>query len=255
MLSLWFIVPVHGRAQLASICLRQLRRTCDALLEEGVEATAVVIGDRHNLRELRELDGLPGFATLERTNHFTSRKFNDGIQLACDPNYNPRPADYVVPFGSDDWADHRLFIDLPEPRTVVGFQHMSFVSEDGREMTCRHLKYQAGSGIRIYPRALMEAVGYRPADEDRKRGCDTSILANLTMAHQQIHVDDGRYLHDRQLVDWKTPGGNLNDYDSLRRHKMIGEPVDPFEALADYYPAEALAEMQTMYALAPAVAA
>ena len=29
MSSLWFVVPAHGRLELAAICLRQLRRTCD----------------------------------------------------------------------------------------------------------------------------------------------------------------------------------------------------------------------------------
>jgi hypothetical protein len=36
MSSLMFVVPVHGRLQLASICLRQLRRTCDALIDNGI---------------------------------------------------------------------------------------------------------------------------------------------------------------------------------------------------------------------------
>jgi hypothetical protein len=40
MRSLWFICPAHGRAKLTAICLRQLRRTCDALAADGVAATA-----------------------------------------------------------------------------------------------------------------------------------------------------------------------------------------------------------------------
>ena len=126
--SLWFVVPAHGRVELARICLRQLRRTCDALALEGVEATAVVVADDENLNTARAL----GFGTVERNNAFTSRKFNDGIQFALDPEWNPRPADYVVPCGSDDWVDHRLFLHLPRPDTMIGFQRMSFVREDGR---------------------------------------------------------------------------------------------------------------------------
>jgi hypothetical protein len=53
---------------------------------------------------------------------------------------------------------------------------MSFVREDGREMTAKFLNYPGGCGIRVYPREVMERLGYRPADEDRARGCDTSIL-------------------------------------------------------------------------------
>lgn len=93
MKSLWFCVPAFGRYNLTAICLRQLRRTCDLLEHDGIHATAVVIADDENLDSAREL----GFATVRRDNRFTSRKFDDGIQLALDPDYNPHPADYVVP--------------------------------------------------------------------------------------------------------------------------------------------------------------
>ena len=69
MASLWFIVPAHGRLDLARICLRVLRWTCDNLEADGVRASAVVIADDENLDTAREL----GFATVERDNQFTSR--------------------------------------------------------------------------------------------------------------------------------------------------------------------------------------
>lgn len=242
--SLWFCVPVYGRLPLARVCLRQLRRTCDSLTENGVEATAVLIGDRDDLEAHSEF----GFATVERDNQFVSRKFNDGIQLACDPAFNPRPADYVVPCGSDDWVDWRLFLNLPPADTVLGFQRMSFVREDGREMQSRFLNYPGGCGIRVYPRQIVAELGYRPADEDRTRGCDTSILTNLTMhlgdALRIVHAD----VDPRQLVDWKTDDEQLNPYETLNRHRRHGGPADPFVELADLYPAEALDEMAALYA-------
>ena len=247
--SLWFVVPAHGRVELARICLTQLRRTCDLLEADGVTATAVVIADDENLDTARELE----FGTVRRNNRFVSRKFNDGIQLATDPNLNRRPADYVVPFGSDDWADHRLFLDLPPENTMVGFQRMSFVREDGREITVRDLRYVGGSGIRIYPRQLVAPLGYRPAEEDRPRGCDTSILSNLIRHHDHGMRVQHRHLHDRQIVDWKTHGEQLNPYVTLARHRGAGAD-DPFVELADYYPAAALEAMRTHYdrALVPA---
>jgi hypothetical protein len=243
MASLWFCVPAHGRLEIAQICLTQLRRTCDALEQEGVEATAVVIACDENLDTARDL----GFGWINRDNRFVSRRFNDGIQFALDPAFNPRPADYVVPFGSDDWADYRLFVDLPKPNTMVGFQRMSFVREDGQEITVRDLRYIGGSGIRIYPRRLMEAVGYRPADEDRPRGCDTSILTNLTREHDHRLRVEHRHLHDRQLVDWKSPGEQLNSYDSLIRHRTANTAADPFVELAEFYPADLLERMRALY--------
>lgn len=316
MRSLWFVMPVHGRIPLAAICLRQLRRTCDELIQDGIDATAVVVGDQETLDELEVAE--LGFATVERNNEFVSRKFNDGIDLACDPSqtatrperqtasryrvignsyrghergtifealldrgaqrraivrgdvelvehvtpritgaytlpseWDPgRPADYVVPIGSDDWVDWRLFLDLPRPDTFVGFRRISFVREDGRELTCRYLGYEGGCGMRIYPRQVMETVGFRPADEDRARGCDTSILVNL-----RRKLGNGLRVHHadsdaRQIVDWKTPGDQLNPYESLVIHRgqVMG---DPFAELAAFFPADGLAEMREHYSLPP----
>lgn len=239
--SLWFVVPVYGRLSLTSICLRQLRRTCDALIEEGIEATAVVIGDDENIHTAREL----GFGIVKRDNQFTSRKYNDGIQLALDPELNPRPADYVVPCGSDDWVDYKLLTDLPPQDTVVGFQRLSFVREDGREMVQRFVNVKGGCGIRIYPRNVMAILGFRPADEDRYRACDTSIITNLWKAAKfnVVHRD----LDPKQIVDWKSKDVQLNPYESLTFHKTFENPQNPFEALKDLYPAEALKEMNEHY--------
>jgi hypothetical protein len=149
--TLWFCMPAHGRLGLAAICMRQLRRTIDSLDDNGIRAAAVVVACDENLDAAREL----GFGVVERDNQFVSRRYNDGIQLACDPKYNPHPADYVVPIGSDDWVDWRLFTQLPPTDRMVGFQRMAFVREDGREITVRFLNNAGGSGIRIYPRQIM----------------------------------------------------------------------------------------------------
>lgn len=247
--ALWFVVPVHGRLDLAAICLRQLRRTCDSLTGAGIDATAVLVADAENLAGLAARIGqnMLGFQTVERVNDFVSDKFNDGMMLALDPRYNPRPADYVVPCGSDDWVDHRLFLNLPGPDTVVGFQRTSFVREDGREMVTLKLDYLGGAGIRIYPRELLEPLGFAPADPDRHRGCDTSILANLRRHHGDQMKVEHRYLHDAQIVDWKTPGVQLNTYASLRRHRRAAATSDPFSVLKGVYPEDAISEMQRHY--------
>jgi hypothetical protein len=308
--SLCFVVPAHGRLELAAICLRQLRRTCDALVEHGISATAVVVGDDGNLETAESLD----FGAVRRDNEFLSAKFNDGIQAALDPQLeNPpmgggeyevidwrrfrgheqgsrftakltpaaegraiergnirlisrdpitfdaatyipprgwvdRPADYVIPCGSDDWIDHRILTDLPPPDTIVGFQSISFVREDGAEIMSRFLDYLGGAGIRIYPRQLMEPLGYRPADEDRERACDTSIFVNLRRHHGDAMRVEHRHLHDRQIVDWKSRGQQLNSFDEITaRHRRGTNMPDPFSALAGVFPDEALREMKAYY--------
>lgn len=244
--SLWFVCPVAGRQQLAAICLRQLRRTCDALTESGIEATAVVVGDDENLEVARDL----GFGVVVRDNQFVSRKFNDGCQLACDPSVNPRPADFVMPIGSDDWIDWRIINakSLPAPEEVVGFQHISFVREDGREITKTFLNYTGGCGMRLYPRELLATVGYRPADEDLYRGCDTSILTNVREANPALKVMHVA-VDPRQIVDFKTPGFQLNQYDQVmvRHGRNTTKADDPFGELAGFFPAESLDEMQAHY--------
>jgi hypothetical protein len=248
--SLLFCMPAHGRLQLAQICMRQLRRTCDTLEQEGVRASAVVVACDENLDTAREL----GFGTIERDNRYLSRRFNDALQLAFDKRHNPHPADYAVPIGSDDWVDHRLFLDLPGPNTMVGFPHLAIVREDGREITTRHLTNPGGSGIRIFPRSLLQPLGYRPADEDRKRACDTSIFTNLQRQWDGRMRIMHHHLHDYQVVDWKSPTEQLNSYDTLAVYRG-SVCADPFEVLADHYPAAALADMRALYATRELVAA
>lgn len=241
--TLWFVVPAHGRLELSAICLAQLRQTCDTLTGNGVEATAVVIACDENLDTARDL----GFGTVERDNRFLSRRYNDGIQLALDSRYNSRPADYVVPCGSDDWVAPSLFLELPPPNTVLGFPRLSFVRPDGREIAETELDYAGGAGIRVFPRGLMAAVRYRPADEDRVRACDTSILTNLQRAHRQLRIEH-RIADPRSIVDWKSASDQVTNYETIiRRHRPRRRP-DPFAVLAGFYPAEALEAMRSLYA-------
>jgi hypothetical protein len=246
--TLWFVVPAHGRTALTRICLRQLRRTCDELEQFDVEASAVVIADDENLETAREL----GFGTVRRDNRWLSRKFNDGIQLATDPRYNRRPAQYVVPCGSDDWVSARVLAGaLPEyPNLVVGFQLCAFVREDGRELSASRVSYRGGVGIRIYPAALFRRCGFRPADEDRPRGCDTSILVNVTRANERKYhgvVVEHRDSHALQIVDFKSPGEQLNPYGHLETY-AYERFADPWELLASEYPDESVFEMREHYA-------
>lgn len=67
--SLWFVMPAHGRVDLARTRMRQLRQTCDELERNGVRASSVVVADDENLDTARGL----GFAWAERNNRFLGR--------------------------------------------------------------------------------------------------------------------------------------------------------------------------------------
>lgn len=240
-------MPVHGRFSLASVCMRQLRRTCDELTTRGVDASAVMVGCDDNLTVARDL----GFATVRLGNDYVSHKFNAGILLACDRRYNPRPADYVAPVGSDDFVDWRLFLDLPDQRTLVAWRNISFVSEDGTELTAAHLDYPGGAGPRIWPRRVLGALEFWPAAPNLRRGCDTSILTNVQRAYPELRVEY-RDTDPRQIVDWKTSGANLNTYETVTRRWRGPSLGDPFDALTGWFPDEALEDMQNHYGLVAA---
>lgn len=245
--SLWFVMPVFGRTRLASICVRQLRRTCDGLADRGVQSTAVLIGGRRDLSEISRLaGGLQGFGWILRNNRSVSRKFNDGFELACSPDVNGQAADYVVPIGSDDWVHHDALMPLPDVCTVRGFQAISIVDEDGGAMVGRTIGVQGGWGVRVYPRDLLRPLAYRPAEEDRRMGCDMSTFVNVRKATPAMRVMHAA-IDPRLVVDWKTDGEQIHPSDSLYRMRPAGDVADPFEALAGVFPDESLAEMAAHY--------
>lgn len=237
--SVWFVTPAHGRTDHARVCLEQLAHTCQTLTENGVDASAVVIADDDNLDTAEEL----GFATVLRENTPLGRKWNDGYQLACDPDVNPRPADYAIPFGSDDWLDPALILEkgLPGPGEVACYRQAGFVDETGTQLTLAEVA--VGVGIKIIPAQLLKTVGYRPAEDDRVRAIDASVNRGLG------HIGGVfRDLHPLQIVDFKSADVQLNSYDVVRgRHAPAGDPVDPWPALASVYPARSVAAMRHLY--------
>jgi hypothetical protein len=244
MTRVWFVVPVHGREALTHVCLRQLRRTCDAASAYGVEATAVVIGIGESLGVARDL----GFATVERDNDFLGRRFNDGYQLACDPAYNPEPADYVIPCGSDDWFDPALLSVLPDQRHIAIFRQLAIVNEDRTELIRANVSYKTAAGPKIIPRGMLEACGWRPSCEDRRRAIDSSTVEGIKRSHggswpAMVNLDQ----HPLQIVDWKSAGEQLNSFQMMRGYARGRPTEDPFEALAGVYPDEALAEMRNLH--------
>lgn len=236
-----FVVPIHGREPLTRVCLRQLRRTCDAASEHGIDAAAVIVGEGPVLDYAHEL----GFGTVERDNTQLGRKFNDGYQVACDPDFTDTPAQYAVPCGSDDWADPVILRQLPPAGTVGVFRHLAVVSEDRERMLPLRVGYKGGAGVKIIPAALIAKAGYRPCDEERRRGCDTSTLEGIKRATGRFPELTVMDVHPLQIVDWKSAGTQLNSYRALAGYRR-GQETDPWDPLAQHYPAEALEEMRAL---------
>jgi hypothetical protein len=235
--ALCFIIPAHGRLEIAKVCLRQLVRTCEALEHRALVASAVVIADDENLDIARDL----GFATVERDNSQLGRKINDGYELA-----SMHGADYFVPFGSDDWIDHR-WIRLPGSGETICTHLSAVVNEDCTRIARLDIRF--GDGVRVYGRKTLERVGFRPAAEDRKRALDAATDSGVsdTGARKVFHDTD-----HLAIVDFKSKA-NLNNYAGCAQHYgNRNETGDVWTQLAAVYPSEAITEMQAVHGLVPA---
>lgn len=240
MSRVYFVMPVHGRDALTRVCLRQLRRTCD---QAPVDATAVVIGEGDILDYAYEL----GFGTVQRDNSQLGRRFNDGFQLACDPEVNPDPADYVVPCGSDDWVDSAILTRLPPPDRIGVFRHIAIVNEKRDRLARIRVGWKGGAGVRIIPAPMIAAAGYRPSAEERHRACDTATLEGIKRATGRFPdmVDLDR--HPLQIVDFKSGDVQLNSYRNMVGFGHAKETGDVWGELAAVFP-EAVADMQAVAA-------
>lgn len=198
----------------------------------------MIVADDENLETARDL----GFAWVERDNRQLGRKINDGYELAGREGF-----EFMVPFGSDDWVDP-AWIQLPEDDEVSCARMSSVVNEEATLLAPLRIPYEAGDGVRVYPRALLEKCRFRPAGEDTHRAIDTGTwervrrLTRVTFTYTD--------LHPFQIVDWKSKT-QLNSYKRCLDFQD-GPEVDPWEVLADHYPPEALADMQAVYGLVPA---
>ncbi len=239
MRTLWFIIPAQGRLQIASVCFRQLRRTCDALADRGILASAVVIADDENL----ELAVENGFGTVERNNRQLGRRINDGYELAGQAG-----VEFMAALGNDDWL-HPDWVKLPDKGEIVCTHLSTVVNEDCTKLARLTITYSGGDGVRIYPREILERVGFRPAGEDRARAIDTTT-------HHRLSENKPRYVYrdidPLYIVDFKSHE-NLNDYagcaHTFARDK---ESTDVWGQLGALYPAEAISEMQALHNVAVA---
>lgn len=245
MTSLWFVVPAHGRVGVAAVCLRQLARTCMTLTERGLRASAVVIACDENLDIAAGL----GFATVERDNRFLGRRWNDWYQLAAEAG-----VDIVCAFGSDDWIDPAFVLSapMPGPGEIRCCTRTAVVSENGDQLARLRIPYEGGDGVRLIATETLRPLRFRPADDDRARAIDTSVLMNLCRVGKPKLVYHD--LHSLQVVDWKSPDEQLNAFEPCLRYADEPIDLDPHAALESVYPAAAIAEMRALHSSRMAIA-
>lgn len=237
--QLWFVVPAYQRVELTRLCLAQLKRSCVELaVDHAIDAHAVVVADDENLETAREL----GHWAVEQENQPLGRKFNDGIELACQQG-----ADYIVPFGTDNWIDPRILTELPEGRVAITRTQAALVNNDGTRLGKIRVTYAGGDGIRTFPARLFEPCAYRPAADYAQRAIDTSIIERLrrfTGWTKQFQIAD---VHDKQIVSFQSPDIQLNGYDDLMRAFGVEELPDPWHELGQVYDELAVETMRRHY--------
>lgn len=230
-----FVVPVHQRHTLATICLRQLRRVC----KEIGDATAVVVGDDRRFMALtQEL----GFHWCNSRNEPLGRKWNDGYQYAG-LRLN---ADYLVPLGSDDIVHPSLFDDLPKGDTIACTRHSAIVSPDGCRIAILRIPYPGGDGVRIFPRRVLERMMFRPCLEDKPRAIDGSITTNLTINGAPPRFEY-RNTNPLAIIDFKTDTPDQrNSYQSCLTFSDR-ERSDVKAAVSEWHGEQMAADLDVIY--------
>jgi hypothetical protein len=238
-----FVIPVHGRHQLAEACLRQLARTCLTLNQKGVDAAAILVGDDAFFGRLAtEL----GFGWVRAANRPLGAKWNEGIEFAC----REGAVDYVVPLGSDDVVDASLFVASWPSDAIVCARESAVVSPDGDRLAELHIGYGGGDGVRMLPSSLLERVGFRPAADERDRAIDGSMSDKLgprgtgRPARYVYRGSDARAL---QIIDFKSSGrGQRNTYEACL-DLATAEHEDVWERVGSVYPAAFVEEIRACY--------
>jgi len=241
--SLWFVIPAFGRFELTGVCLRQLRRTCDALVAAGVFASAVVAGDDGNLVTAAAL----GFEVVEQANMPLGRKWNDAFARAAGLG-----ADYVVPFGTDNAVDWRVLAEgLPAAGEVSAFRRSSIVSPDGSRIVELRISYEGGSGVRVFPTGLLEPLRFRPVAESRTRACDGSARKRLQVAWGRRLRWVYRDQHPLQILNFKS-AVQLNPFGGVASAYGVAERPFALDVVAGMFPAVFVDELDAYYAAAQA---
>ncbi len=217
---------------MTAICLEQRSRVIAELATHGIEARCVVIADDENLDIARAL----GFDVVEQSNEWLGRKFNDGQEHA-----GRNGAEWIVPIGSDSFIDPAYFLPLPKPE-VTRTSRMYAPVEADRLAELRVGK--VGAGPHMFHRSIMEPRGFRPAPDRISRNTDHLTIRGIARPMRW----EWRDLHPLQYVGFRAPPF-ITRYDRLWQRWGRAERLDPWERLAQTYPADLVERARVYMAL------
>lgn len=204
--TLCFITPVYKRFELTRICLEERVWVCEQLSKLGIEATSVVIGNDANLKVAKQL----GFHTKRQNNDWLSRKFNDGYEFSKD-------FDYVYPVGSDSFIDYKQFLNL-NPDNPVASRFYAMVHSTGKKLIDIWIHVPGGIGPLVTPTKFFEKCGYRPIQDDLKRGCDNGARRWLLTQGHEIPFND---IHQYEHIGFQSGQVQISKDSGYERLKRV----------------------------------
>lgn len=232
--SLLIVVPAWRRVELAAICFRQMRHLCDRLHEQGLDARVVVIADDENL----DTAAACGHITVEHEN-WLGAKLNVGYRYAHEHGF-----DYVVALGSDSWMHPERLSWLPDEHSILCTRNYVCVSPDGSRQGWFRMKVDGGVGTRVFPTALLASCNWEPLPPAQSSGCDTQTMLTIARGGRVpnlIYTD----LCPPEVVGFQSKT-QITRYDHLARH-FLHRWQEPFEGLAEHFPAEFVDEIRALY--------
>jgi hypothetical protein len=233
------VVPAHGRFPVTELALSQHQHLVGELGVRGITANVVVVADDENLDVAEEF----GFWAAERPN-VLGLKLNDGFEFAAS-----KGADWLCFCGSDNWVHPDVFDGLggcDGSQVLAGHQESVVDLKSGR-MRVLNVGYP-GTAPWLIPRALLEPLGFRPVEDEKKRAMELALV--IAMGHPEFVFHDPNRV---ARVDFKSDVG-LTTYAGVA-HLGGREEDDPWPVLRANYPADlvdAAQELSVWYAGAAA---
>lgn len=245
-MRLLFISPAYERLELSRICFEQRQWAIEKLARAGIEAQSIVVADDDNIEIARSL----GHDYFRRDNEWLGRRFNDGYEHAHDEGFT-----HAFPIGSDSWVDPEFIIqayidghfheDANDGLNVVCSRHYSRIDASGTVR--RQLWIPVLQGVSyIVPVKALDECGYRPCQEEIRRGCDGSTWQSVSR-RRGVQVVWSE-VHELETTAFESTWPQVTHFSRLAgRFKVHDITGDIFSGLKKVYPPNLVDDVASLY--------
>ena len=225
------------RLDVTRLVLKQRQRLCVELAARGVQAVPLIAADDENLDLAAEYD----CETIEVPNDPLGRKCNLMLRHAAEL------FDWIVWVGSDDWIHPNVFDPLDgrdRPVSIIRGFRLCAVNLDTGQLQRINSPSQYGGIPWLLDSRLIRGKSWDPIRSHLDRGLDGALIQGLRRMNKTLVFED-HDPHEFRCVDFKTRD-NLSPYEGLSATKGYDEPVDAWEALAGWFPADLVNDARSL---------